>query len=313
MPNVVITERLDQACAEWLAEHANVVWCRHDEGERFSGELASADGLVVRTYTQVNAELLDQAPNVKVVGRAGVGLDNIDLEECERRGIAVVYTPDANTQAVVEYVLSLIFDEIRPRHTIEKPIDDATFHQLRKEMIGTQFDQLTLGIVGFGRIGKRLGRAANALNVRLLVNDVIDEAELRDAVDYEFEFVDKATLYGRSDIVTLHVDGRADNRHLINVTALEQFKPGSLLINSARGMLIDNDALAQWARQGGRAVLDVHEPEPLPTNYPLYGLPTVRLLPHLASRTESALANMSWVVRDVVEVLNGRTPNNPAI
>ena len=308
MPNVVITERLDQACADWLAEHANVIWCRHDEGERFSGELASAEGLVVRTYTQVNAELLDQAPNVKVVGRAGVGLDNIDLDECKRRGVAVVYTPDANTQAVVEYVLSLIFDEIRPRQTIGDPIDDAAFHQMRKDLVGTQFNQLTLGIVGFGRIGKRLARAASALGVKLLVNDLITESDLQSAVDFDFEFADKPTLYANSDIVTLHVDGRFENRHMIDADELQQFKPGNLLINSARGMLIDNDALAAWARNGGRAILDVHDPEPLPIDYPLYGLPTVRLLPHLASRTETALANMSWVVRDVVEVLNGRTP-----
>lgn len=316
MSTVVITETLDTVCAEWLSARAHVVWAQAEKGANLNQHLASADALVVRTYTQVNDALLAQAPRLKVVGRAGVGLDNIDVPACRRRGVEVVYTPDANTQAVVEYVLALIFDDLRPRYTLQRPVDAATFHQLRKVQVGKQVDQLTVGILGFGRIGKRLGRALHALGVRVLVNDLLPEAELRRTVDFPFEFVAKPRLYAESDVLTVHVDGRAENRCLIAAAALAQVKPGCLFINAARGMLVDNTALAAWAKstadQGGRAILDVHEPEPPPIDYPLYGLPNVRLLPHLASRTDMALENMSWVVKDVVAVLESKEPQFPA-
>jgi len=316
LPKVVIAETLDPVCADWLGRHAEVVHADNPEAGELQHPLTEADGLIVRTYTRVDAALLEQASQLKVVGRAGVGLDNIDIEACKQRGVAVVYTPDANTHAVVEYVLGLMLDELRPRHTLTGHIQPDTFRELRRTCVGTQLESLTLGILGFGRIGRRLGAAAHALGMNLLVNDVLPAAELRKAVDYPYDFVEKDQLYRGSDILSIHVDGRSENRHLINPHALSQLKPGCLLINTSRGMVIDSDALAAWAQgvkdTGGRAVLDVHAPEPPEESYPLYDLGNVRLLPHLASRTGQAMRNMSWVVRDVVAVLNGQPPSHPA-
>lgn len=315
-PTVIITETLDDKPAQWLAQRASLVWCSHEKTDELRRQLARADGLVVRTYTLVNDDLLDAAPRLKVVGRAGVGLDNIDLEACRKRGIQVVYTPDANTQAVVEYVLGLMLDALRPRYTLPGAVDAATFHRLRKEQVGLQLNELTLGVLGFGRIGKSLGKVAHALGMKVLAYDLLPEAELRKAAPYSWEFVGPSMLFSKSDILTIHVDGRPENRHLIDADALKQFKPDCLFINAARGMLVDNLALAAWAKavagKGGRAILDVHEPEPPPSDYPLYGLPNVRLLPHLASRTGRALENMSWVVRDIAAVLEGGKPEFPA-
>lgn len=287
--------------------------------QRISDDILNGlDGLVVRTYTQVDAALLDRTARLRVVGRAGVGLDNVDLDECQRRSIAVVFTPDANSQAVVEYVLALIMDDLRPRVALSgtSATDPEHFHHLRRTAVGRQLDRLTVGIIGFGRIGKRLGRVIHALGVRLLVRDLLSEQELRTGVDYPFEYVGHDDLLRQSDIVSLHVDGRAENRHMVGSEALSHLKPEALLINTARGMLIDAQALRRWLlehqEQGARAVLDVHDPEPLSDGYPLLGLPNVRLLPHLASRTHQALENMSWVVRDVVAVLDGATSRFPA-
>jgi len=115
-------------------------------------------------------------------------------------------------------------------------------------------------------------------------------------------------------VVTLHVDGRSSNRHLIDADALRCFRGSGMLINTSRGFVIDNQALARWAREHpeAQAVLDVHEPEPPPPDYPLWGLPNVRLMPHLAARTQRAMQNMSWVVHDVLAVLEGRRAENPA-
>ncbi len=308
-PKALITETLDATCADWLAQRCDVTWNM--------GDLPGAEALVVRTYTLVNAELLARATKLRVVGRAGVGLDNIDLPACRARGVEVVYTPDANTQAVVEYVIALILDELRPRKFFTQPITAVEFHEQRKIQVGQHLADQTVGILGFGRIGKRLGKALHAVGVtQLRVNDLIPEAQLRPLVDYPFEFVDRDTLLRQSDIVTLHVDGRAENRHLLNAVELAKLKPSAVLLNAARGMLIDNPALASWAKSHpqSRIILDVHDPEPPPpeVEYPLYGISNVKLLPHLASRTHAALLNMSWVVRDVWAVLQGQAPQFPA-
>ena len=313
-PRVLITETLAQSVADWLAEQTDLKWCAFDSPE-LDTELAEAEGLIVRTYTIVDEAFLERAPKLKVVGRAGVGLDNIDLPACERKGVRVVYTPDANTQAVVEYVIALMLDHYRPRTDMPDHVDADTFHQLRKTEVGRQLDQLTLGIVGFGRIGKRLGKAAHAIGMKLLVCDILPEAELRKAVEFPFNFVDHETLYRDSHIVTIHVDGRASNKQMINAAALQNLRDDCLFINAARGMLVDNNALADWAKahQDANIILDVHAPEPPPENYPLYDLTNVRILPHIASRTHQALDNMSWVARDVVKVLQGDEPTYPAI
>jgi phosphoglycerate dehydrogenase-like enzyme len=313
-PNVLITDRLDPDCAAWLAERCEVGWVPHDDPAALAEHLPSADGLVVRTYTRVDEALLQQAPRLKVVGRAGVGLDNFDLPACAAAGVQVVYTPDANTQAVVEYVTGLMLDHVRPRTPLPAGSDADTFHHLRKTEVGRQLDQLTLGLVGFGRIGKRLGAVAHALGMNLRVCDLLPEAQLRKAVDYPFDYVDHETLYAGCDVLSVHVDGRPENRHLLDAAALTHLRPHTLLINAARGLLIDHAALTDWARDHpeATAVLDVHDPEPPPADSPLHDLDNVTLLPHLASRTGPALKNMSWVVRDVAQVLQGRPPQHPA-
>lgn len=316
LPTVIVTEALDETCADWLSRHARVVRCPHENPDELRRHLSQADGLVVRTYTRVDDGLLSQAPRLRVVGRAGVGLDNVDLPACQKRGVQVVYTPDANTQAVVEYTLGLMFDALRPRPTMTAYVTPETFHELRRKHTGTQLDSLTLGILGFGRIGKRLGKVAHALGMNILANDLLPAPQLQQDIDYPCRFVDKPTLYRGSDVLSIHIDSRTENQQMVNAQMLSQLKPNCLLINASRGAVIDNPALTQWARNvagtGGQAVLDVHEPEPPPRDYPLFGLPNVRLLPHLASRTPQALLNMSWVVRDVVAVLEGRQPAHPA-
>jgi len=313
-PNVIVTETLAQKCAAWLNQKANVIFCHHENADELDSLLSEADALIVRTYTQINDDILGKCRKLKVVARAGVGLDNIDFDACQRRGIPVVYTPDANTQAVAEYVLGLILDEFRPRISLMYPLDKQAFHQLRQTAIGRQLDQLTLGIVGLGRIGKRLGKIAHSIGMNLRICDLLPEAELRKSVDLPFAMVDHEQLYANCDIISLHVDGRPDNRHMINREMLRRFNSDCLLINTSRGMVIDHEALCEWAQANpaARIVLDVHDPEPPPPDYPPGKLNNVRLLPHIAARTDMALENMSWVVRDVAAVLEGHRPQYPA-
>lgn len=317
---VLITETLDEICASWLEKQlppgSRVLWAKAEDAAPLDALLPLADGLVVRTYTDVNAELLKKAPRLKVVGRAGVGLDNISLPACQAAGVRVVSTPDANTQAVVEYVYGLILDHFRPRTSLPARASDKAFHALRKTEVGQEVADLTLGIIGMGRIGKRIATVAHALGIKVLACDVLPEAQIRQGIPHvPFSFVSLAELLRGSDIVTIHADGRAENRHMMSAKDFAQLRPKAVFINAARGMLVDERAVAGWlsADPQAHAYLDVHEPEPPPAANPLWDLPNATLLPHLASRTDTALRNMSWVVRDVLAVLEGREPRHPAV
>lgn len=318
---VLITETLDQVCADWLQAQlpagSRVLWAKAEDAAPLDALLPLADGLVVRTYTQVNADLLKQAPKLRVVGRAGVGLDNIDLPACAAAKVRVVSTPDANTQAVVEYVYGLILDHYRPRTPLPARADEKTFHALRKTEVGIEVADLTLGIIGMGRIGKRLATVAHALGIRrVLACDLLPEAQIRTALPgIPFEMAPLAEVCAKSDIVTLHADGRPENKKMMGAAAFAHMGAKTVFINAARGMLVDDAAVAGWLKGNpqAHAYLDVHEPEPPPAGNPLWDVKNATLLPHLASRTDTALRNMSWVVRDVLAVLEGKEPNFPAV
>lgn len=305
-PVVVVTEPLSDRALGWLAQRCEV---RKIEKEQLDDHIGAASGLIVRTYTLVTPELLDRAPKLKVVGRAGVALDNIDVPACRARGVEVVHTPAANTLAVVDYTMRMIVEMNRRFWPMAGPMTDEEFFATRKNKFGRFLSSLTLGIVGVGRIGSRVGRAAVGLGMTVLAND-IRPVEL----DYPHEMADKPTLYARSDIVTLHVPLTDLTRGLINAETLAQFKVGSQLINAARGACVVAADLAEAVKAGriDAAVIDCHEPEPPPPDYPLYGLDSVILTPHVAARVPQALENMCDVVYDVAAVIEGREPEYPA-
>ena len=311
LPVILQTEHLDPEPAAWLAERSMLVVCALNDPS-LPDALTRDDGLIVRTYTQVDSKLLAAMPLLKVVGRAGVGLDNIDVPACRQRGIEVVYTPDANTQAVVEYVLALMCDVLRPRLALDVALSTLDWNRLRAETVGRrQLNELTLGILGLGRVGKGVARVASALGCRVIYNDLV---EIDPSQRFGADPVSVDDLFATADIVSLHIDGRSSNRGFVNDRLLERLKPDAVLINTCRGFVVDNLSLAAAFRDRPKAsaCLDVHEPEPFDVDYPLLGLPNVRLYPHLASRTATAMRNMSWVVRDVWAVLQGTTPRYPA-
>lgn len=305
-PLVLVSEPLDQPSIEYLQEHTEV---RMVEIKDLPEHIGQADGLIVRTYTQVNRELLDRAPNLKVVGRAGVALENIDLHACKARGVQVVHTPEANTLAVVDYTVRMIIELNRRFWPMTHPIPPEEFLALRKQSYGRFISGLTLGIIGLGRIGSRVGRAAVGLGMKVIYNDI-----RKVEPDYPARAVDKPTLYAESDIVTLHVPLTELTRNLINSDTLSQFKSGAQLINSARGACVVPADLAEAIKAGriSGAAIDCHHPEPPPPDYPLFGLDNVILTPHIAARVPAALAAMCQVVRDVVAVLKGKKPKYPA-
>lgn len=306
-PDVLVTEPLAPTPMVWLGEHATVHECASNAAD-LSSHLALIDGLVVRTETRVDATLLDHAPHLRVVGRAGVGLENIDLPECSRRGVDVVYTPEANTQAVVEFVLALLTDAYRPRSPLTDAVGLDDWRRLRRETVGRyQLDELTIGILGMGRIGRRVAEVAAAIGMTVQHHDI--EA-IDPAVCHGSRSVDVTRLFETSDVLTVHIDGRPSNRSFVDACLLSRTRDHLTFINASRGFVVDKIALAERlaARPRASAWLDVHEPEPIEPGDPLLSCPNAHLYPHIAARTERALENMSWVVRDVVAVLRGETP-----
>ncbi len=298
-PLILVTEKLAARPLAWLAERA-VIAAGMPESKAFQEASPLATGLIVRTHTKVNVDLLATLPCLKVVGRAGVGLDNIDLPACQARCVTVVNTPDANTQAVVEYVTSLLGWALRPVEFLDHAVTLDEWERLRYSRIPPrELREMTLGVLGLGRVGSRVAQVARAIGCRTLFNDI---APISAARSDGHESVSVERLFAESDIISLHIDGRPSNRGFVSSQLVGLMKPTVLLINSSRGLVLDATALATHLKShaSSRAIIDVHDPEPFLANYPLLGLPNAHLAAHMASRTETAIEAMSWVVRDVL-------------
>lgn len=306
-PTIIVTEGSAPAPLAWLKERADVIETRADAPDFFE-VLSRADGLLVRTYTRVDDAMLARAPKLKVIGRGGVGLENIDVAAARKRGIEVVYTPDANTLAVGDFVFGCMIRLLHPFAEFSAAIDPAEFKRRRDTLRGRQLNELSLGILGLGRVGKRVAHIASAgFGMRVIYNDIVSQSAAYTAVE-------KPTLYRESDVLSLHVDMRPGNEHLVARAELAMMKPTAILINSSRGEVLDANALADAikSKRLAGAALDVFDPEPPSPDFPVLGLENVILTPHMAARTYTAIENMSWVVRDVIEVLEGRPPKYPA-
>jgi len=311
-PRALIAEPLHEDWQRWLAERCDITRRSSDNGRAFRDALAQADALVVRTYTTVDEGLLREAPALRVVGRAGVGLDNIDVPACRARGVEVVHTPEANAEAVAELTLAFVFDAIRPRTYLEASLAQAAWDDLRSSLVARgQIAGSTYGVLGLGRIGQRVARAAGAMRARVVYHDVLDipRAERAGADPVEFD-----ALLRESDILSIHVGGSESNRALLDERAIRSLRPDVILVNTSRGFVIDNAALARFLREhpDARAMLDVHEPEPIPADHPLLDLPNARLAPHIGAATAPAKRAMSGVVQDVWRVLCREEPRHPA-
>ncbi|HVT87495.1 MAG TPA: NAD(P)-dependent oxidoreductase [Tepidisphaeraceae bacterium] len=311
-PVVLVTEGSEPGPLAWLREHAEVVEIGLED-PRLDAQLARAEGMVVRTYTKVTPAFLAKAPKLKVVGRGGVGIENIDVRACRARGVEVVYTPDANTLAVGDFVFGYAIQLLRPWNFFREQVYPAAeFKKIRNTVRGRQLDELTIGILGMGRVGRRVGHiAAAGFGMRVIYNDLLD---VQSQLTFLAKPVDKQTLYRESDILSLHVTMLPGNENLVGPEQISLMKKSAILINTSRGEVLDAQALADAIREKrlAGAAIDVFWPEPPQAGFPLLGLRNVLLTPHLAARTETALQNMSWVVRDVMAVLRGDKPRYPA-
>jgi D-3-phosphoglycerate dehydrogenase len=293
--NIVVADPISQRGLELLRKPGWEVSTPSRDG--LAASLAAADALIVRSATQVTEQILEAAPKLRVVGRAGVGVDNIDLDAATRRGVLVMNTPGGNAVSVAEHTLALLMAVARriPQHS-------AAIHAGRWEKSGAQGVELrgkTLGLVGIGRVGNEVARRARAMEMLVLAYDpYVSESAARDA---GVELSGLTELLARSDFVSLHAALSPSTEKLINAEALAKFKPGAVLVNAARGELVDEVALADALHSGklSGAGLDVFAEEP-PKNSPLLGLPNAVFTPHIAGSTREAQEEVGTLIAQQV-------------
>jgi len=258
--------------------------------------LADCDGLVVRSETKVTPDLMDAARKLRVVGRAGVGVDNIDVPAATARGIVVMNAPDGNTITTAEHTLALLISLARNIPQANSSVKGAKWD--RKRFIGAELQGKTLGIIGLGRIGRAVAARARAFGMKIVAHDPF--IALDQARDLEIESASMDAVFSRADFLTVHTPLTSETRGLVGAQAFAKMRKGVRIINCARGGLVDEAALYDAIKSGvvAGAALDVFEQEPPPPDHPLLGLEEVIVTPHLGASTTEAQEGVAVTVAE---------------
>ncbi len=276
--------------------------------EELCAKIPAYDGMIVRSQTKVTAEVIDAAKNMKVIGRAGVGVDNIDVNAATRKGIIVMNAPDGNTISTAEHTVAMIMALARNVPQAHASLKEGKWD--RKKYTGVEVNGKTLGIIGMGRIGTEVARRMQGMGMNILVMDPFLTTEK--ATMTGVRLVDLDTLLAEADFITIHTPLTAETKGLINAENLKKVKKGVRIINCARGGIVDENALADAIEAGvvAGAALDVYSEEP-PTNRRLIELPQVVVTPHLGASTAEAQVNVAVdVAVEMSRALKGEPFNN---
>jgi len=267
--------------------------------------LRDVDALIVRSETKVTASLMDAAPRLAVIGRAGVGVDNIDVPAATERGVYVVNAPLGNIVAAAEHTIALALALLRKIPEADRSVRAGEW--TRSKLIGRELRGKTLGLIGIGRVGSEVARRAAAFEMKVIAHDPFaTEASARAA---GAQLVDLDELFERADVISLHTPLTDKTRGLLNKTTLTKMKRTAILVNASRGEVVDATALADALAAGtiAGAALDVYSPEPLAADSPLRNAPHTVLTPHIAGSTSEAQVNVAVdVVRQVLDILDGK-------
>lgn len=275
---------------------------REGDDDHLRSALRDAHAVIAGTEP-FPADLIDCAPDLGIIARTGVGYDNVDLRAATRRGITVCATPGANRQSVAELTVGLLIDSARGIETSAYSVRSGSWAQTNgRELAGS-----TLGLIGLGSIGQSVATMARGIGMRLLAYDMApDDAFM---TDHDIEPCSLESLLRRSDFVSIHVALTPSSRGMIDRAALAQMKRGAFLVNTARGGIVDETALADALRSGhlGGAALDVLEKEPLAEDHPLRDAPNVTITPHIAgATTEARVRSSQMAASQVIDFLEGR-------
>lgn len=297
-PVVVITEQVHPSGLDLLSQSCEVHLLSALSEPARSEAVGRADVVIVRS-TPFTADMMAQSPRLSVIGRHGAGTDNIDIDAATARGIAVVNTPRSNTDSVAEYVVTVALMLLKRIPEVSSALRSGTFTSGagslpgqvdRGGLNGREANGATMGLIGAGAIGSAVARRARGMGMLVRAFDPYI------AKHDEFEMVhDLGELLQSSDIVSLHVPGGGTNRHLIGAAEISRMRSGSMLINAARGDLVDSTALLAALQSGhlAGAALDVFDPEPPAADAAIFSAPNLIVTPHMAAMTQESLRRMS--------------------
>jgi len=269
---------------------------------------AQYQGMVVRSETKITKKVLEQAEQLKVVGRAGVGIDNIDVEAATLKGVVVVNTPDGNTISACEHTMAMMLALSRHIPQADHSLRQGKWN--RSQYVGVELRNKTLGIIGYGKIGSEVGKRSKAFGMKILVFDPFINQEVAERAGVEAVSLD--TLLKESDYITVHMPLTSETKHMISTKQFAQMKDSVRILNVARGGIVEEAALyeAIVSKRVAGAALDVYEKEPQ-TESPLFTLPEVIVTPHLGASTEEAQVNVAIdVAHEVLRVLRGEPVQN---
>ncbi|MCC7326899.1 MAG: hydroxyacid dehydrogenase [Burkholderiales bacterium] len=300
---IVISEFMDDVAVATLVERFSVLYDKTlvDRRPELVAHLADATALIVRNRTQVDEDLLSAAPKLRVVGRLGVGLDNIDTTACLARGIVVIPATGANAQAVAEYVIGVAMVLLRTAYLSTPAVADGSWPRAALGD-GREIAGKTLGLVGFGGIGRLTAKLGQSLGMRAIAFDPQLPASSPVWAAHATEAATLPELLARADVVSLHVPLTSDTRNLLDAQRIALMRPDAILVNTARGGVVDEVAVADALREGrlGGAALDVFDREPLPAGSLLAGCPRLILTPHIAGVTRESNERVSALIADRV-------------
>jgi D-3-phosphoglycerate dehydrogenase / 2-oxoglutarate reductase len=312
MPKVLVSDPIDQVGIDILSQVAQVDVKTGLPVEELVQIIPDYDALMIRSGTRVTQEVIEAGTQLKIIGRAGVGVDNVDVPAATRRGIVVVNSPEGNTVAAAEHAVAMMLSMSRHIPDANQSVKSGKWD--RKSFTGVEVYKKTLGIVGLGKIGSHVAAIARSMGMRLLAYDPFLSTERADQIGCQLVELD--LLFQESDYITLHLPKTPETYHLINSEALAKMKPTTRIINCARGGIIDEQALAEAIQQGkiAGAALDVYETEPLGESLLRSLGKEVILTPHLGASTEEAQVNVAIDVaeqiRDVLLGLPARSAVN---
>ncbi|MEM0951769.1 MAG: phosphoglycerate dehydrogenase [Cyanobacteria bacterium P01_H01_bin.74] len=302
-PKVLITDNINVQAAAVLRECATVIYEPKLSHEQLLEKIGDVDALMVRSASQVSKDVLMQASRLKIVGRAGVGTDNIDLAEATKTGVVVINSPDGNTIAAAEHTIGMLFALARHIPQGDTALKAGTW--ARSKLLGIELFGKTLGVVGFGKIGRRVARTCVSLGMKVLVYDPFLSATVAESLGVQA--VDMDLIYDTADFITIHAPKTKETLNLFNKETLARCKPGLRIVNCARGGIVNESDLAQAIQSGGiaGAAIDVFDEEPVSKDNPLLNLgehaEKVVLTPHLGASTEEAQINVAFDVAEQIK------------
>ncbi len=313
---VVITEPINVKGVELLKEAGvNVVSLPPGSNEEtLMGVIEEADGLITRGGVKVTREMMESSPRLKAVGVHGIGCDHVDLEAARELGKVVLNTPEALSVTVAEMALALILSLTRRVVSADKAVRAGEWNRKYSDLIGIELMGKTVGLIGMGRIGTATATRLKAFETEVLYWSRTRKPELEEELGIEWAELDE--LLSLSDVISLHVPGTPETHHLLGERALALMKDGVLIVNTARGRVIDQKALIMALRSGkvAGAALDLFEREPLDPSDELAGMDNVILTPHLSASSLEGMQRMATQVAEgVLAVFRGEKPKHPVV